>query len=990
MPIERHFLGWDQPCLHQAATWLRDKYGSGGQLDLSNVLIALPGARAGRRLLELLAGDTGLIGSPRIVTVGELPEQLYQPALPVADSLTTLLGWRHALLTVPRESLVSFVPQPPDEDDMLGWLGLAREMVNLNDELAAEQLTFASTAKRQGMVREESDWPTDQRWAVLDSIAQHHAKSLASLGVIDRNAARLEAVGDQQCATSSDVVLVGATDLNRVVRAMLMQVSDRAVALTHAPQSEAASFDEFGCVVASKWQDRPIAIQDNQIRVVDSPAEQAFEVTRVLEDSVAGKKDETIDPTAITVGLGDESLSPVVERTLNRTGLPTHSAVGVPFGQTRPGRLLAGLAAFADRLRLDDFAALLRHCDVEHFVRRNVPVDDAETSIRSWLTLLDTYLTEHLHLQPIEAWLGDEDRAGKLKRVFDAVRGLLPATLPESLDEKQPLSVWSDAIASVLRAIYEDVSLDDTSEDRQDSSLRDASLQNSRLTQLEAALSKLADALQQLAMWDGALAMTPQVTFADAIRFTAWRLASTAIAEPASDGVELLGWLELQLDDAPTLIVTGFNEGNIPASSNGDALLPNELRSELGLMHNDRRSARDAAALTAILHSRPHVTLIAGRHGAEGDPLMPSRLLLRCPKEKLPARVQRFYPENRPLRIMPIAWSHASENRLLIPPPLPLEKPFKRLHVTAFRAYLACPYRFYLRYVLGLGAASDEAIELDGAQFGNVMHNVLEAFGQHGPNHSVDSDEVLDFLEQQLADVSLEQFGPDPVATVQIQLEQMRQRLRTFAHWQVSEVAQGWRIVPSHTEKRLSATLDVDGETIDIVGRIDRIDCNESNGGVYRVLDYKTSETASAPLAAHCPGTRRRKSADTDSVREIEWVDLQLPLYQHLTSQLGITSPSLGYVRLSKDPRAELLAHADWNQAEIDDAIEQAKQVVRDIRAGNFWPPREPGRYTDEYSDLCLERHLGREGVIAESDPSLRVAARIAAGTADGKGARDE
>ena len=48
-------------------------------------------------------------------------------------------------------------------------------------------------------------------------------------------------------------------------------------------------------------------------------------------------------------------------------------------------------------------------------------------------------------------------------------------------------------------------------------------------------------------------------------------------------------------------IVTTFNEGFVPRASTADAFLPNRLRESLGLLHNDRRLARDAYALSLLV-----------------------------------------------------------------------------------------------------------------------------------------------------------------------------------------------------------------------------------------------------------------------------------------------------------------------------------------------------------------------------------------------------
>ena len=54
MASTRVFLDWDRPALPAAVDWLANHHTADGVLDLSKQLLVLPGARAGRRLLELL------------------------------------------------------------------------------------------------------------------------------------------------------------------------------------------------------------------------------------------------------------------------------------------------------------------------------------------------------------------------------------------------------------------------------------------------------------------------------------------------------------------------------------------------------------------------------------------------------------------------------------------------------------------------------------------------------------------------------------------------------------------------------------------------------------------------------------------------------------------------------------------------------------------------------------------------------------------------
>ncbi|HLU47279.1 MAG TPA: hypothetical protein VK116_04315, partial [Planctomycetota bacterium] len=83
--MERVFLGWDRPGLEAAVEHIVERFGSPRdatrKLDLSTVIVAVPGARAGRRLLELLVERAEQEGrdliAPEIRTIGELPERLY-------------------------------------------------------------------------------------------------------------------------------------------------------------------------------------------------------------------------------------------------------------------------------------------------------------------------------------------------------------------------------------------------------------------------------------------------------------------------------------------------------------------------------------------------------------------------------------------------------------------------------------------------------------------------------------------------------------------------------------------------------------------------------------------------------------------------------------------------------------------------------------------------------------------------------------------------
>jgi hypothetical protein len=83
--------------------------------------------------------------------------------------------------------------------------------------------------------------------------------------------------------------------------------------------------------------------------------------------------------------------------------------------------------------------------------------------------------------------------------------------------------------------------------------------------------------------------LQPTLRLVDAINLALQPLENVAVAPPQDfSAIEMLGWLELPLDDAPALIVTTVNEGFVPKSPRVDAFLPDNLRRELGLNHDGR------------------------------------------------------------------------------------------------------------------------------------------------------------------------------------------------------------------------------------------------------------------------------------------------------------------------------------------------------------------------------------------------------------------
>jgi len=964
MAIQRHFLGWHQPALPAVAEFLAERYCLGQDWDLSRVIVVTPGTRAGNRLLEImvdLASQRKLsFRPPTITTEGRLPERLYQPKRELASELVQQLTWMKVLRQMPHEKRRHLLPFPPAETDATSWLQLSELMQRLHQELAADGLDFSDVLHSASKMEGFNERP---RWQTLVALQKAYLEQLDALDLWDLQTARLVAIDYEEFHTDNDVVLVGTVDLNRAMRKILDQIADRTTALIHAPAELASAFDQYGCLIQQHWCEAPINLQDEQIQRVDGPAEQAEAVTQWMATLADKYRAEDV-----IVGVPDSGLVPQLQRQLAQCGVESRWIEGQRVAETGPYRLLQAVGRYSELRRFDDLAELARHVDVQHWLQRQLK--QLEAPAIDPIVALDEYYCDHLPTRleaerlareletaTEEAKLHDNSYNVRTRDVVATVLATVRAIeelVQELPDHPQPLSDWADALRGVIVTVYADRQIDRTRP--ADRYLFETCRKiNDRL----GALSELPKSVE------------PVLPLGTALELVLRPLSRDFIAPAAqTNAVELLGWLELVMDDAPALAVTTFNDGFVPQSASADAFLPNRLRQKLGLLDNDRRYARDAYALSALAHSRKTLKLIVAHRDAQNNPLAPSRLLFATDPETVARRALRLFAPLESSGMRRSLWPEAKHppriSQFVIPQPKPCDRPIDRLSVTQFKSYLACPYRFYLRHVLRLESITDSAVELDAAMFGDLVHYALQEFGRADDKirHSTSEDVLIGYLNDRLSRLAHARYGEHlGRPAIRVQIEQARARLKAFARWQAERTASGWRIAYSEDfNRRLSASFDVDGQPLTLQGRIDRIDVHPKTGA-YLILDYKTSDSANSPEKAH------RK-------RDGQWVDLQLPLYRHLLSDVSIddgppldlSDPEerdrqvqLGYINLPKDVDHVGLQLAEWDASLLREADDTAREVVRKIRKEIFWPPSEvPPAFSEDLAAICQDRLLSR------------------------------
>ncbi len=908
----RVFLPWTSPMLPAAACRLLEE--GGAEADLGGLLVVVRGRNTGRRLLAQLALEAQRHGRalvpPRIVTPGALEAALFpgeEMGAAVAGRLAQRLAWTLALGRADAAMLEAIWRTPGGREPRQSAWALGGVLDRTWRELAASGRDFEGAFALLEKMAPEEAIAGEARWHGLSRLLEAYREILRAWGMSDPAdwaQARLRREALPAGATRR-AVLVGMVEIAPVALRLLRQLPEEPLVLVHAPESEAAGFDEWGRLVPPYWVEKPCRFVEGEIHPVADAGRQAARCAEL----VAAWREAGLPGSAITIAVPEAEALPGLEQELEDRGLAVRRAEGHPASRTAPVQLLAALAACLEGGEPPLFSAvadLVRHPDLEAFFGGGA-------------RRLDRYFGEHLPWR-----LEVEQEQGAPEAMVALQERMAPWTSWTSLASVRAGS-FVEAVTERLLEVY-----GERRADRHDP--------EGRL--LFHALEAIRDAFDEIrALPAEAL---DDFSPADLLKAVVETAGQTGIPLPEQpEAVELAGWLEAAADDAPGLIVTSVFEGSLPEGAPPEPLLHDGLRERLGLPCRASRFARDQVTLWAARESRRgrgRLALLAPRRDAGGNPTRPSRLLVNGHRgAELATRLLALTSPPPPL---PAARGTA-EAGSGFPPPQPDPERMRALRtfsVTGFRTYLASPRLFYFKHILRLRAETDDAGELDAAGFGTVIHAVLQRFGERclerGAEASPPEEQAMrEELDQLLAEQMSRQFGRYPLPFVSGQYWAIRERLAAFAARQAALFAEGWRIACVEGSDGLEVAWEIPGREalsgVQLRGRIDRIDRHPD--GRWRVMDYKTASIARKPLAAHYSENKKR------------WKDLQLPLYVKLLS--AVTLPGGGAVDPDPDklelvyfnlpPRADDAGVSEpFPNKLLPGAWEQAEAIAAEVCSG--------------------------------------------------------
>ena len=378
------FLGWDAPLLTSATGALIEKFASGSSSDeawdFSNLLCVLPTARSANRLSKLLSDSASSSQTdfqpPLIITVGELPEHLYETSVPAALEFEQTLAWASVMRDADPAGMSALLPNLPPAQPIAPWLELAGTIRRLHEDLASSNLTFHD-------VRENAETESEsRRWRMLAHLSDRYAEALQQVGLIDPDLARAESIAQKRCRCERTVVLIGTSDISDMLLSMIDGLDGDVIAMVAAPKTEAARFDRFGCVKTDAWLNHLLPIADDNLLPAGDISDQAIAAVQSVR-SLGGE--------CPVIGVTDQSQVGPVEMELRGAGHPTFRSLGWTVSSTSVGRLFDLTAAHLQAGTWQSLAALVRHATTGGLITDQLKTDGAS----AWLKEVDGLLANH-------------------------------------------------------------------------------------------------------------------------------------------------------------------------------------------------------------------------------------------------------------------------------------------------------------------------------------------------------------------------------------------------------------------------------------------------------------------------------------------------------------------------------------------------------------------------------------------------------------------
>ncbi|HEC1576491.1 TPA: PD-(D/E)XK nuclease family protein [Campylobacter upsaliensis] len=291
--------------------------------------------------------------------------------------------------------------------------------------------------------------------------------------------------------------------------------------------------------------------------------------------------------------------------------------------------------------------------------------------------------------------------------------------------------------------------------------------------------------------------------------------------------VTAMGILESRGLSFDGVIVVDFNEDLIPKRSVNELFLNNEVRSKAGLISYEKRENLQRFYYEQLFKNAKKISICY----VENEEKSRSRLL-----EDLEFRLDLTKEFSQKAYLNALKLNYKANIINLEPPQAPKLKhnlfatPLSYSRLTLF---LESKRTYFYKYIKHLKEPRELKMDIkeqnDRKRLKNLgifVHRILELYYKH-----------YDFFDEKLFASLLEKEGQKEGLDV-LDLELLKIKFKEFAKKEQERFKQGYHI--KHLELNVDKSIILEGQKIELTGKIDRIDSNERFGEL--ILDYKSGK----------------------------------------------------------------------------------------------------------------------------------------------------
>lgn len=300
--------------------------------------------------------------------------------------------------------------------------------------------------------------------------------------------------------------------------------------------------------------------------------------------------------------------------------------------------------------------------------------------------------------------------------------------------------------------------------------------------------------------------------------------------------LKILGPIEARLNRFDVTIIGGINEGVWPQTSGSDPWMSRPMKKDFGFPLPEKAIGVMAHDFSALLGGEE--VFLTRSERVQGTPMVKSRWWLRLETILKAMGVEVAKVEDVIYRLIARGLDEPAEFVHLNPPspkPPVASRP-RELPASAIEMWMRDPYAIFAKYILKLKPLEEIDTDLSMADYGNIMHEVLENFNNKY------SSAFPDNAKEELLALGREYFKNNAVA----------EETRAF-WWPNFEKAIDWLvekekiyrpdIAKVHNEVKGRFVIKAPAGEFVVTAKADRVD--ETKDGKINIIDYKTGKARS-------------------------------------------------------------------------------------------------------------------------------------------------